>query len=303
MERVLWLQRAAGNRAVATLLGPRQPVVQRLILLPFEKMDSVLVNFAREHVAQAYAGPVVQGETHREVGPEENVVVVAHGNGVSLSNWEDSRHDGYMQVQPDDLAQRLKAILPRNYQGTITLWACQSARPWGHVPGVAEQFTGRVEPSQLQAILETSYIKQLQMQLGLREQQVVGPVGYLTTDRPVGSARVYADRDLKFLGKTVGAADGGMIDARSHPPHGFYDGDEETSDASDEYREGSPSSRSGSEDESGTMEADMEPPPGPRSQAPAFRSKQEYLDYLTSLTPSGSSSRPRSFRERLEVRE
>src|SRR5215472_15881885 len=90
---LLALQRAAGNGAVSELLASRRPVVQRLIWLPFDLIDSNLDGFARNEASKRYAEPVQLGGRPSQVAVDEDILIVAHGNGVSMSNLQDATDD------------------------------------------------------------------------------------------------------------------------------------------------------------------------------------------------------------------
>src|SRR5215472_3768785 len=105
-----------------------QQVQQVVIWLPFDNVDPVLVNFANSHLLQHYGGVVIQGSNpNHVVGPNDDIVVVAHGNGGVICSFMNATDQGYAHLQAAQLAPILLGMLPQQgYQGTITLWCCQA---------------------------------------------------------------------------------------------------------------------------------------------------------------------------------
>jgi hypothetical protein len=316
--RLVWLQRAVGNQVVSRVFGgggpaapaasrpgPGLPVVQRLTLVPFEKADEKLTGFAaREGTYVATAKPT------GKVGKDEAILVIGHGNGVTLANYESPTTAGgkYVALQAKHLSDLLHGLLPDKYTGVITVWACQAARPWRHIPELRKDVTDPLDYR-----LDLTFISLLYQFLKVKPQQVRGPIGFITLDRAARDGKVYADETLKFLGKTVAAKDGGLVTANAPVDKSFYEEDSSESSDDDDF---DVDAEEGGEDlekeESGTRSDDdtvltTESPGSDTGEmmiddeegmTPRQR-KELALESIVRSTPFGESSRPPTLRERL----
>lgn len=188
----------------------------------------------------------------------------------------------------DELVPLLAAILPASYKGTITLWSCQAARPWKHIQEVMQQLSVQKDVD-LETAGELSYIRLLASHLGIKPQQVQGPIGHITSDRRIAKAQVYVSKEALMLDTTLPAMAGGIVNAATTPPDSFYA----------VYVSDEDSSYNGNDDVESENEVDMDVQSSALPTVPAFRSKQEYLDYIMRNAPFGQGGPPPSLRERL----
>src|SRR5690349_578791 len=113
----LALQRTAGNRAVARLLGPRGPAVARMILKirgSFETSDDEAkltegARLLRLKDARGRVVPIPRGDEEafaavKDVGASESLYLLAHSDGTQIGD-----------LAPRQLAELLNRHLPENY--------------------------------------------------------------------------------------------------------------------------------------------------------------------------------------------
>lgn len=180
-------------------------VVQRMTLLPFNQVDNQLLKFVNEHSA-GMAGETARGTPGRRVGVGEKLVLVGHGNTVTLSAYEagDVEH-----FTPDTLATfLLDHVLPDNYVGEMVIWSCNSATASKHHQDAANFFAQSNQPQEL----DRSFIQRLEQALLGKNRgyapTIRGAIGFVTLDRKWSSASVYANEADKFIGKTKTGSDG-----------------------------------------------------------------------------------------------
>lgn len=228
-------------------------VVRRLIHVPFAEADQDLTGFAGRDATGLASGPYVLGVgVSRKIGVDEGLLLIGHGNGTDFYSHADPSHKSLQKYTASSLATYLhESVLPRGYAGTITVWACSSATPWRHMPAIAQQVEeSEMGGEQKEAVLDTSFIKQLEASLegmdGDYQPTVVGSLGYATLDRRWDRAQVYADEQLKMLGKSKTQHEG-FIDTRQEAPTEFYEDSEDEEEGDGDWKGGS--DREGSDDE------------------------------------------------------
>jgi hypothetical protein len=201
----------------------KRRLVNGVIYLPFDK-DLKIVKFAQERVQPHYGGEVVHGpNSNVVVGPNDHIVVVSHGNCATVHSHESDKADGFVQLELLDLAEILGGMLPAGYQGTITLWSCQAAQPWRSDRQMADLYKTVVE----EFGTDVSLTRLLHANLvfydaGIKLEQVCGPIGYITIDREIHMAKVYADKRGFIFGENVDAIGKGIVGADTKVSDDFY---------------------------------------------------------------------------------
>jgi hypothetical protein len=264
-----------------------------MIWLPFDPCDPELEAFAKNNLfvpPDFMMDRVVKATPSNPVGKDESILVVAHGNGVAISNWMEEKktpkESKYEELQPDNFAPKLAAILPKGYRGRITLWSCQAARPWRYVKGVREQLE-KMKNVDVERALNQSFLTLLFDQLnvdGLKREQLLGPIGFITLNREFPKAAIYENEDqLQYgnekpvkLGTSLVHA-GQVLNSDYYTK--FYKGYQEEDDSDYNSDTG--------------MDVD-------NTSRRVFKSKGEYLDAIVENAPFGSSSQLRSLKEHLE---
>lgn len=222
------------NDIEADRLSQRQfgssSVVQRLINVPFATRDNKLEQFANEHATGLADPPVILGPTRAQVGIDESIAIIAHGNGASICGV-----DGAAGFLPHELAAYLQEMLPVSYSGVITIWACQSARPYGNMK----------QPVADREVINESYITVLDAWLRSKQEldfngTIRGSIGFVTLDRKFNVASIFEDEHDLLFGKHLKYPEG-FIRAGERAPDGFYptaDGqDASEEDGESEYDE------------------------------------------------------------------
>jgi hypothetical protein len=172
-------------------LAPPIPA-PNLIWVPFTEVDPHLLRFAADASEFTPGVPILFGAAPINRLPVAgNLLVLAHGQGLQLSNYEAHGPVGYVTIALDAFAASLATVLPGGFTGTITLWACNVARPFKHFPGGAPPGTG-----------DQSFISRLHGQLpGVQPDQVRGAIGYITLGLGLRGAKVYPDKAQPFTGR------------------------------------------------------------------------------------------------------
>jgi hypothetical protein len=303
-------QPAPTARAVNTAsVQCRTGVIQPLILVPFDHADQELIDFAKHRTEGLAPGPVEIGtQVKHKLGVDETLVLVGHGNGTTFYSHEKETAKNFKAYGFAELSKYLaENVLPDNYKGKILLWSCDSARPWKHIPTLAEHYGEDVD---------TSFIEQFESYLGEEKKgykpDIYGAIGYATLGKHWEEAEVFANETLKHTAEKRDFKHGFIRSGEKVDP-AFYDLDGEDDDDYNDYEEdnysdnhmdsSSSSSKSiistRSTRSTRSQQIPVSPQPSPQ-EVPTFTSQQQYLDYITRNTPSGGSSHPPSFKQRLK---
>jgi hypothetical protein len=281
----------------------RTGVIQRLILVPFDHADQELIDFAKHRTEGLAPGPVEIGtQVKHTLGVDETLVLVGHGNGTTFYSHETATAKNYKEYGFAELAKYLaEHVLPDNYKGKILLWSCDSARPWKHIPILAEHYGKDID---------TSFVEQFEGYLGKEKKgykpDIYGAIGYATLGKHWQEAEVFANETLKHTAEKKDFKQG-FVRSGSKVDSAFYDLDGEDDDDFDDYEEDdysdnnmdSSSSSSESTSSSQSQQLPVNPQPSHQIIAP-ITNQREHTDAIMSNAPFGSSYQPRSFKQRLK---
>lgn len=284
----------------------RTGVIQRLILVPFDHADQELIDFAKDRTEGLAPGPVEIGtQVKHKLGVDETLVLVGHGNGTTFYSHETAMAENYKEYSFAELAKYLaEHVLPDNYKGTIYLWSCDSARPWKHIPILAEHYGKDVD---------TSFVEQFEGYLGKEKKgykpDIYGAIGYATLGKHWQEAEVFANETLKHTAEKKDFKQG-FVRSGSKVDPAFYDldGDDDDDYGEDNYSDNSMDSSSSSSKSiistrstrsTRSQQLPVNPQPSYQRDAP-ITNRIEHTNAIMSNAPFGSSYRPPSFKQRLE---
>lgn len=226
--------------------------MQRLINVPFDDADADLTEFATKRTEGLAPGPYVLGTPKAKIKVDEDVVVIGHGNGTDLYSHENPNAKNLKKYDASSLADYLdQHVLPTGYAGKITIWGCDTARPYRHIAALAEQIEAMDESTKA-AVLDLTFISQLETALEAKKKgykpTIVGSIGYATLDRDWQIAKVFADAKDQMFGQTAKFAEG-FIGTGGSAPSGFYgksdDSEDSEYESSDSMSDTAPALKSG----------------------------------------------------------